>query len=269
MKTGFFRKVLFGGMALSLFCNTALAGSKCPTPSEIDPKIQKLTQGNFHVSAVNESQVPSLCEVVVESRQGGMKNIIYYNPDKNVLILGNMINPDTGENLTYKRLVSLNKLTKQQMEQLKELAVFKQGKGPEVFLFVDPFCPFCKRMEQVLMDYADQGLLTVYVLMFPLENIHPGATEAAVDIACNTPNLKALHDYKKKEKVEVDENCRKEAEEKIRKTVELANQLGVRGTPTVVFPDGRMISGFPPESFHDILTETGLKVEKPSKSKSQ
>jgi len=80
--------------------------------------------------------------------------------------------------------------------------------------------------------------IAFYIKMFPLQ-IHPGAYEKAKAIVCEK-SLALLDDaFEKKElpkpKCEttvVDENLK------------LAEKLGISGAPTLIMPDGRVLSGY-------------------------
>jgi thiol:disulfide interchange protein DsbC len=90
-------------------------------------------------------------------------------------------------------------------------------------------------MKKVIDQRKD---IAFYIMMFPLK-MHPGAYDEAKAIVCEK-SLKLLSDaYEKKEipkpKCEtsvVDDN------------IKLGEELGVTGTPALIFPDGRLIPGY-------------------------
>ena len=90
-------------------------------------------------------------------------------------------------------------------------------------------------MKKVIEKRKD---IAFYIKMFPLK-IHPGAYEKAKAIVCEK-SLVLLDDaFEKKElpkpKCEttvVDENLK------------LAEKLGISGAPTLIMPDGRVMSGY-------------------------
>ena len=81
--------------------------------------------------------------------------------------------------------------------------------------------------------------IVFYIKMFPLVKIHPGAYDKAKAIVCEK-SLTLLEDaYGGKplpkpecETTVVDENIR------------LAEKLGISSLPALVFPDGRVITGY-------------------------
>jgi thiol:disulfide interchange protein DsbC len=94
-------------------------------------------------------------------------------------------------------------------------------------------------MKQIIEKRKD---IAFYLIMFPLVKLHPEAYDKSKTIVCEKSNekaLKLLEDvYAKKEipkptcdtKV-IDEN------------IQLAQKLGISGTPALVFGDGRKVSG--------------------------
>ncbi len=91
-----------------------------------------------------------------------------------------------------------------------------------------------------IVDKRDD--IVFYLKMFPIVQIHPQAYDKSKTIVCEESNEKAiklLEDvYAKKEipkptcnTTVVDDN------------IALAKRLGINGTPTLIFGDGRMKSG--------------------------
>jgi thiol:disulfide interchange protein DsbC len=94
-------------------------------------------------------------------------------------------------------------------------------------------------MKEVVKERKD---IVFYLKMLPIVEIHPEAYDKAKAILCadsNEKSLQLLEDaYAKKEinkpgceTTVIDEN------------IDLAKKLGIRGTPAIVFSDGRLVSG--------------------------
>jgi thiol:disulfide interchange protein DsbC len=90
-------------------------------------------------------------------------------------------------------------------------------------------------MKKVIEQRKD---IAFYIILFPLK-MHPSAYDEAKAIVCEK-SLTLLEDaYEKKEipkpKCEtsvVDDN------------IKLGEELGITGTPAIIFPDGRLIPGY-------------------------
>ena len=125
--------------------------------------------------------------------------------------------------------------------------------------FVDYQCPFCKGFaESIRLLRAKYGdSVSVVVRHFPLESIHPHAFDAALAAECarNVGRFEAMeralyqnqdsigkNDWSKfAEAAEIDdtfqlESCVRDSVtvSRVRNDIALANELGVRGTPTVL-----------------------------------
>jgi thiol:disulfide interchange protein DsbC len=84
--------------------------------------------------------------------------------------------------------------------------------------------------------------IAFYMVMFPLTSIHPEAYDKSKAIVCaesNEKGMQLLEDvYAKKEIPKP--TCETDV---IDKNIQLAVKLGIRGTPAIIFEDGRMKSG--------------------------
>jgi len=122
------------------------------------------------------------------------------------------------------------------------LVIGDPGASRKIILFTDPQCPFCKKLhpelEEVLKKDPD---VVFFVKMLPLVNIHPDSHRIARTILCEK-SVKLLEDSFAGRKIP-DPTCQSDA---VDKTLELAQELGIDSTPTLVFPDGRIIPGYRP-----------------------
>ena len=126
-----------------------------------------------------------------------------------------------------------------------------KGNGERtLYVFSDPDCPFCKRLEQTL-----EGLdnVTVYTFPYPLEGLHPKAKATSISIWCNENPSKAWKDYMLNNTMPKDATCTNPIE----KNIELANKLEIRGTPAIIGPTGIVLPGaYPLEAIEDMLKKS-------------
>ncbi len=65
----------------------------------------------------------------------------------------------------------------------------RNGAGTRrIAIFEDPDCPYCKALERTLREVDD---LTVYVLLFPIEELHPQAADKARAVWCAQDRARA------------------------------------------------------------------------------
>ena len=180
---------------------------------------------------IRGSDIPGLYEV-----EAG-PNIIYFYPDKGLLVFGEIWTKD-GRNITAEKKAQL---TAAQLKDLPLDKAVKIGNGRnKVIEFTDPDCPYCRKAAEFFNGRDD---VTLYVFFFPLP-IHKDAEAHARYVLCAPDKRHALeevmsgkHDQKK---VEV---C---ADEKVsallKEHMELGTKLGVRATP-VFWINGQYVAG--------------------------
>ncbi len=240
------RKICFGFL-LSL-AMTSLVWA-CPPTQKVAKEFKNIfVGGEIKVLKVQPSPVPGVCEVIVEAR--GQKRLTYVDETGRYLIVGRLIDLVTRKDLTQERLAELLRLSPEQMKKLEPLVAFSMGHGPVVYLVTDPDCPHCKRAEKILLPLAEQGKLTVKVILMPLERLHPHAKKKAIGIICDKKGLKEmLAGYEGSQ-------C-EQGRQKVEKTEKTLLSLGIRATPTYIFSDGRVISGVLPAE--KVLSLAGAK----------
>ncbi len=92
--------------------------------------------------------------------------------------------------------------------------------------------------------------IVFYIKLFPL-NIHPGAYEKSKIIVCER-SIKLLEDAFDKKELK-GKTCNTDA---VDKNIELAQRLGISGTPAYVLPDGKLSTGYrPAEELIKIITK--------------
>lgn len=107
-----------------------------------------------------------------------------------------------------------------------------------LFVFTDPLCPFCEKLEAVLDTLDD---VRIYTFLTPIVSLHPNAREVAAQIYCAPNPQKALVDFMvhKKALPQTKPQCTAPivANEK------LMRELAIKGTPTLFFADGHRSTG--------------------------
>jgi thiol:disulfide interchange protein DsbC len=91
-------------------------------------------------------------------------------------------------------------------------------------------------MKKIIEERKD---IAFYIKMLPLVKLHPEAYEKAKAIVCEK-SLALLEDaYEKKQLPKP--NCETTV---VDENIKLAEKLGISALPTLVLPDGRVISGY-------------------------
>jgi thiol:disulfide interchange protein DsbC len=187
------------------------------------------------IDGVQATPVAGIYEVRLQSRDG--PQIFYTNASGSHIFDGSLIELKSSRNLTEERL---RKLTAIEFSSLPlDLAVkIQRGGGKRVLaMFSDPYCPYCRRFEQTLLQMDD---ITVYVFMYPV--IRPENTDHSRAVWCSKDRAKAWLDLAAGERPIVPEAAATCANP-VDKILELGRSLRVNGTPTLFFANGERAGG--------------------------
>jgi len=236
----------------------------CPPLGEVSKELKGFFPiPQLEVVEVKPSPVNSICEAVL--KVGGQKLPIYIDKSGRYIFLGmrnglaTIFDLKTKENITRNEIEELNKLSQKQVHELDKYVAFTYGKkGKVVYLFTDPECPFCQRLEPTLKKLADEGKIQVRVILFPLP-FHPHAKEKAVAIVCKNIGWQGLRgSYWNEQRMEKLNKWQcKKGEELVKKGMEIGQKYGVSGTPTMITSDGKKVVGALPEPM--LKKELGIK----------
>ena len=132
----------------------------------------------------------------------------------------------------------------------KKDASFTYGSGKdEYYIFTDPECPFCKRFEERLLSLDLKKSVKIYYYLYPLA-FHKKALPMSRYISSQKNNKQKLEVM---EKIIVEDSpiyqtksfTQKELtilDKKINLIKNIAIDLGVIGTPTILKPDGTKVN---------------------------
>ncbi|MDA9222076.1 DsbC family protein [Methylophilaceae bacterium] len=198
-----------------------------------DIKIQSIKKTNFN----------DLYEVFLGNE------IIYTDKSFKFLIIeGQLVDPKTKKNITADRLAEYQKIDFSDLPL--DLAIkIKKGKGQKkVAVFSDLDCPFCRKLEKdVLLGLDD---VEIYTFIFPLA-IHPEAEQKSLQIWCSDdPSTNWVKFMKNAELPDNKGDC----SSPIKEITAFAKKNGIQSTPTIIFEDGRRVSGaIPLDQFKSLL----------------
>ena len=213
-----------------------------------ETSVKKAVQAKFPQSSI-ESVIKTpyfgLYEVYID------KDIFYTDEKLSYIILGNIFDGKTLQNLSAERKRKLSAIKFDTLPLDLAIKIVKGNGKRKVAIFSDPDCPFCHRLEKDMVNVTD---VTIYTFLFPIESLHPGATEKARAIWCSTDRVKAWNDFMLNRALpEANASC----DNPVDKIVEFGQRKGIRGTPTLIFADGKVIPGaIPTAQLEQILNGT-------------
>lgn len=180
--------------------------------------------------------------------------VVYLDKSLKHLIVGDIFSLDGKYNYTQvaeERAKSMQTVAFDKLPFDHAIKVVKGNGAAKIAIFSDPKCPFCQKLEQQL---AELDNYTAYVFLFPIESLHPGATEVAEKIWCQEEDKREAvwHAYMLKHKaVPSTKGC----DNPIRANLELGRELDINGTPALILANDKVVSGMPasPEQLKQIL----------------
>ena len=127
-----------------------------------------------------------------------------------------------------------------------------------ITVFTDIDCGYCRKLHNEVDDLTSAGIQVRY-LAFPRAGVGSNSYNKYVSVWCNDNPQTALTTAKSGGDVPT-ATC----ENPISETYNLGQQVGVRGTPTIVFDDGTLTPGYLPSA--ELIRRMGINAEEPDAS---
>lgn len=208
--------------------------ASCHTLSKDEAKkLIKADVFKADIGGVKMSPIKGLWEV--EIIQNGQKFVVYMDFAKKYLVEGKFTSlAQLGKPPELKK-VDISKIP------LADAVVMGDPKAKtKLIIFDDPDCPYCKKLHEEIKKILEKRKdIAFYIKLFPLD-IHPDAYEKSKSIICNKKSVKLLDDAFAGKKLPKSDCDTKEIDENLK----LGKSLGITGTPTIIFPDGRLLPGY-------------------------
>lgn len=205
------------------------------TESAVKSAVEGWLKGRFKVDSVLKTPMPGIVEVRIGT------DLLYADEKATFAIVeGQMVNLKTGENITANRLEEINVIDFAKLPRDLALKTVK-GTGKRVIaVFEDPYCSFCRTYRKTLLDLNN---VTIYTYFFPI--LRAESEAVARNAWCAKNREEAWNDWMLfgKEPPKAGANCNFQTA----KIVELGKSLGVSGTPTTFFANGKRASGAIPK----------------------
>jgi thiol:disulfide interchange protein DsbC len=199
--------------------------------------------GGIKVDSVVKTPYVGLYEVLTGDE------IIYTDEKVTYLFSGNIIDAKTHRNLTEERLQKLSVI---KFDDLPLDLAIKQvrGNGKHVVaVFSDPFCPFCRRLDQNLSQMQDT---TVYTFLYPILR-KDESPQMAARIWCSSDRAKAYYDLMLNNKAPgTAAGCNAPVD----RWLALGQKLKISATPVSFVTNGQRVVGARFEDLQKLMNET-------------
>lgn len=200
------------------------------------------------VDQVNMTPINGVYEVV-----SGRK-VFYVDSTGRYAMLGNLVDLDTKKSLTEKTIKTLTVVDWNQLPLLLALRNTIGAGNRRIAIFTDPDCPFCKRLEQDTI--AKLKDVVVYEFLFPLPIHENGMIDSRKILCSQNPEVTFASWMILSKKLPEKTSCHNAT--KLIKIQEVGNDIvGIEATPTIILPNGQIISGLVPADYlNKLITET-------------
>ncbi len=212
----------------------------------------KVSLPELKVDRVTPSVVPNIYQVF-----SGHK-VFYVDSSGNYAFLGNLVDLNTKKSLTE---ATVQELSVVNIDDLPLTIAIRRviGNGDNrLVVFTDPDCPFCQRLEQDTISKLNN--ITVYYFLYPLP-IHKNAISDSKKILCAENPDATFVEYMNKG-IQLPKRVDCNSSKKLDTMINVANKYGVDATPTIVLPNGKLISGLVPVDYLNKLIQESTVVTK-------
>ncbi len=234
-------------LALSLMAGSALAGDVLKETAVMATLKQKYPSTVF--KSVTTTTLPGIYEVVMG------KNVAYVEESGRYFLFGHLFDMQTQTDLTEGKIMT-EQVAKTAFKDLpfKDAITIVRGNGSrKMAIFSDPDCSYCKQLENNIANLTN---VTIYLFLFPLEQLHPEAKAKAIGVWCAADRAKAWEGLMRRNEV-----SKGVCDNPVDRNVALAESMGINGTPTVILSDGSIIPGAPSEAkLEQMLNQAATKV---------
>lgn len=242
--SGYSMKKTIQSILIGLVAFGAIAANAANNLDQVSVTIKSNLKNNLPDLVVDRI-IPTQISGIYEVDSG--RKVFYVDSTGNYAFIGNLLDLKNKTSLTEQRTDDLNKIDWQKLPT--DIAITRIiGNGQNrIAIFTDPDCPFCKRLEQETISKLTN--VKIYYYFFPLP-IHANAADDSRKILCSENPESAMISFMAKSQSLPTKNIKCNNAAKLSKMQEIGNDLvQVNGTPTIILPNGKIISGLVPADY--------------------
>lgn len=221
----------------------------------------KAARPDLSYDEVRPSPIDGLYQVQV---QGGP--VLYVTSDGTKMVVGELLSISSRGFAPVEDpyVVKKRKEVLAELDPGKAITYTPDGETKAVvYVFTDVDCGYCRQLHSQLHSYNDEGQakpgyldlgIEVRYLAFPRAGIPSSSADKLFTAWCSDNSQEVLNRLKNLQTVPT-KSCEQNP---VAEQYRLAQEIGVRGTPGLLLPDGRLVAGYlPPE---DLARALGLKT---------
>lgn len=187
------------------------------------------------VKSIGDSPISGVAEIVAKDG-----NVVYMTVDGKYLVAGHIFDVASKSNLTAERAAKVSSFDWKSLP-LQSALVEKKGTGARKIAVVsDINCGFCRKLEGELSQMKD-----VVIYRFMVGMLGPDSVKKADAVWCSKGDRNtAYHSAIERKNVPSSPACNTPTAA----NTKYFSEMGVSGTPTILFDDGTRIGGYSPLS---------------------
>lgn len=225
----------------SLLTSFSLSAEADVAADSVDQLKQALAKSmpNVKPTQISATPIAGLFEVIVGSQ------VVYMSVDARYMIEGDLFDLTTKRNVSEEAKSVIRRSAIENLGVDNMLVYTPKNVKNTITVVTDIDCPYCRRLHNEVPDYMENDVQVRYIFM-PLK----GAADMkkTISVWCADDQQKALDLAKSGGDVE-DKSCKNP----IKDHMKLARELGVSGTPAILFEDGHLLPGYVP--YEKLLAE--------------
>ncbi|GJM12624.1 MAG: glutaredoxin [Pseudohongiella sp.] len=202
---------------------------------KLEIAIEVASQNQLQIVSVSATPLSTIYEVVLNTGE-----ILYSDISGDYLFAGDMYRTSTNG------LTNLSNV-KKQGRSLEKIAAIDESEmiifTPEetkatITVFTDVDCTYCRKLHGELDDLMAKGIEVRY-LAYPRGGIEAASYDKMLSVWCSDDRKKSLTQAKNGQNLPA-----AECDSPVLEHWAVGTDLGISGTPALVFPDGRVIPGY-------------------------
>lgn len=226
---------IFALLLLVVSTLTALAQQPQSLREKLEVAIEVASQNQLEIVSLNATPLPNIYEVELNTGE-----VLYSDISGDYLFAGDMYQTTTAGLLN----LSAGKRQERNVEKIaqipeSEMIVFT----PDVIkatitVFTDVDCTYCRALHRDLDKIMAAGIQVRYVA-YPRGGENAESYTKMISVWCADDRKKSLTQAKNGQNIP-EATC----DSPVLAHYNLGNELGISGTPALIFPDGRVIPGY-------------------------
>lgn len=241
--------IMIGLLGTLVWASASVAQESEKTPEAVILERLKEARGDIPFGEVSPSPIDGLYQVRIPGGQ-----VLYVSPEGDKIIVGDLlaVGPNGFTPVEDPKLVERREQALEELDGTEAISFKPEGETKAVvYVFTDVDCGYCRKLHSQLDGYQENGEtqpgyldlgIEIRYLAYPRAGVPSGSSDKMVSAWCAKDQQKAIDRLKNLQSIEP-QQCENNP---VAAHFQLGGEVGVRGTPALLLPDGRLVSGYQP-----------------------